>query len=235
MRMRKFGFLFAALLVAVIGLRSQNVQLHYDFGHSIYDELSTRPKLTSTVEMFKADKWGSTFFFIDMDYGDGEVQSAYWEISRELRFWEPPFSWHIEYNGGIKYIKDAYLTGITYTWNKADFTKGFTFTPMYKYLRGNESPNSFQLTGTWYIYFGEGRFSFTGFADFWREKHTDMYGDPHEWVFLAEPQFWVNLNKFKGISDGFNLSVGTEWEISTNFAVMDGLKWNPTLAMKWTF
>ena len=62
-----------------------------------------------------------------------------------------------------------------------------------------------------------------------------MYGDPHEWVLLTEPQFWVNLNKFKGIADGFNLSVGTEWEISTNFAVMDGFKWNPTLAMKWTF
>ena len=72
MRMRKIGVLFVVLLGVAIGLRAQNVQLHYDFGHSIYDELSTRPKLTSTVEMFKADKWGSTFFFIDMDYGDGE-------------------------------------------------------------------------------------------------------------------------------------------------------------------
>ena len=26
--------------------------------------------LTSTVEMFKPDKYGSTFFFIDMDYGE---------------------------------------------------------------------------------------------------------------------------------------------------------------------
>ena len=65
--MRKIGYLFVCLLFVAIGAWAQNVQLHYDFGHSIYDELSTRPKLTTTVEMFKADKWGSTFFFIDMD------------------------------------------------------------------------------------------------------------------------------------------------------------------------
>ena len=35
MRMRKIGVLFVVLLGVAIGLRAQNVQLHYDFGHSI--------------------------------------------------------------------------------------------------------------------------------------------------------------------------------------------------------
>ena len=78
-------------------------------------------------------------------------------------------------------------------------------------------------------------FSFTGFADFWREKHTDMNGNKHEFVFLAEPQFWFNFNALKKVNDKFNLSVGTEWEISSNFALMNGRYWNPTLALKWTF
>lgn len=62
-------FVLAALLAIVCYGKAQNVQLHYDFGGALYDkDLHGRPVLTSTVEMFKADKWGSTYFFVDMDY-----------------------------------------------------------------------------------------------------------------------------------------------------------------------
>lgn len=223
-----------ALLLFACGLtlNAQNIQMHYDFGHSLYNELDARPKLTTTVEMFKPDKWGSTFFFVDMDYTSEGVAAAYWEIARELSFWESPLSAHVEYNGGLNYINNAYLLGATYTYNNADFSKGFTFTPMYKYIQKNSKPNSFQLTGTWYWHFAERKFSFNGFVDFWREKNllTDT-----EYVFLTEPQFWVNLNKFDFADDDFNLSVGTEVEISNNFAGRDGFYCLPTLAVKWTF
>ena len=57
-------FVLAALLAIVCCGKAQNVQLHYDFGGALYDkDLHGRPVLTSTVEMFKADKWGSTYFF----------------------------------------------------------------------------------------------------------------------------------------------------------------------------
>lgn len=76
--------------------------MHYDFGDAFYgDKLSNRPHLTTTIENFKADKWGSTFFFVDLDFGENTMKSAYAEISRELRFWEAPFAAHIEYNGGL--------------------------------------------------------------------------------------------------------------------------------------
>ena len=39
----------------------------------------------------------------------------------------------------------------------------------------------------------------------------------------------------KGVDENFNLSIGTEWEISSNFALMDGWYLNPTLALKWSF
>ena len=234
--MKRFYLLSVILFMGAIYGFAQNVQLHYDFGHSLYDELKdSRPKLTTTVEMFKADKWGSTFFFVDMDYADHEVKSAYWEIARELKFWEGPISLHVEYNGGLNFIKDAYLAGLTYSWNNSDFSKGFTFTSSYKYIYGNATPNNFQLTGTWYLHFGQGKYSFTGFFDWWREKHTDGKGNAHDYVFISEPQFWVNLNKFKGVDDDFNLSIGTEWEISSNFALMEGWYLNPTLALKWSF
>lgn len=41
------------------GAAAQNVQLHYDLG---------RGSATTTVEMFRADNAGSTFFFVDLDY-----------------------------------------------------------------------------------------------------------------------------------------------------------------------
>ena len=67
-----------SLVIASMTAVAQNVQLHYDFGRALYDENATRPELTTTVEMFRPDKWGSTFFFVDMDYADNEVKSAYW-------------------------------------------------------------------------------------------------------------------------------------------------------------
>ncbi len=233
MRKKDLIILFFCFLTTQIA--AQNIQLHYDFGSALYKEQSTRPKLTSTIEFFKADPWGSTFFFVDMDYADGKVASAYWEISRELKFWQNPFSIHLEYNGGLNYINNAYLGGVTYTWNSQDFSRGFGISAMYKYLHHHPKPHTFQLTGNWHIDFAKGKCSFSGFADFWREEHTDAKGNPHDFIFLAEPQFWVNLNKFKGINDKFNLSIGTEWELSHHFYLLDGFHFNPTLAMKWSF
>jgi Domain of unknown function (DUF5020) len=232
--MKKF-YLLTVLLLAVCSVKAQNVQLHYDFGGALYDKnLDGRPVLTSTVEMFKPDKWGSTYFFVDMDYTSKGVASAYWEIARELRFWKPPFSAHIEYNGGVfagGSINNAYLAGPTYTYNNKDFSKGFSLTAMYKYIQKHPSPNNFQLTGTWYIHFAkDGLCTFSGFADWWREKNA--YGN---FIFLSEPQFWVNLNKLKGVDDAFKLSVGSEVELSNNFGGRDGFYAIPTLAIKWSF
>lgn len=236
-RMKKSLFLFFLLCMGISGI-AQNVQLHYDFGDPLYGkEMAGRPKLTSTVEMFRPDTWGSTFFFVDMDYTSEGVASAYWEIARELKFWKAPLSVHVEYNGGTSNLfsyKNCYLGGLTYSYNDASFSKGFTLTAMYKYIQKIENPNSFQVTGTWYVNFAQDKCSFTGFADFWREKDkiTNPYGD---YIFLAEPQFWVNLNKFKGINPKFNLSVGTEVELSNNFGARDGFYVVPTLALKWSF
>ena len=65
-------------------VQAQNVQLHYDLGHNLSDDLSNRPAVTTTVEMFKPDKWGSTFLFTDIDYKNDGAVGAYWEIAREF-------------------------------------------------------------------------------------------------------------------------------------------------------
>lgn len=230
---------FTLFLCGFMILNAQNIQLHYDFGNHIYDELNTRPKLTSTLEMFKPDKWGNTFFFVDMDYAASGVQGAYWEIARELTFRKAPVSAHVEYNGGLLAVdgfglnfQNAYLIGPTYSYNSGDFTKGFTLSALYKYIQKHAEPNNFQLTATWYWHFSQQKLSFTGFVDFWREKSA-FAGT--EYVFMSEPQLWLNLNKFSFADDDFNLSIGGEIELSNNFSGRKGFYCIPTLALKWSF
>jgi len=229
----KKAFILLTLFIAASTLQAQNVQLHYDMGKD-------RKYLTSTVEMFKPDQWGSTFFFIDMDYGatdtNNGVSMAYWEIARGIKFWKSPFEIHVEYNGGFGQfdatpyngayqINDAWLFGGNYTWNTKDFSKIFTLQAMYKNIRG-KNDMSFQLTGVWTLNFFKNKLTCSGFADFWREDN--QFGtEETNYVFLTEPQFWYNFTK--------NFSVGSEIEMSSNFGGNHGFMVNPTIAGKWNF
>ena len=89
--------LFIFLLGGIFSY-AQNLQLHYDFGND-------RQYFTTTLEMFKPDAYGSTFFFVDMDYDDlgsgGGLSLAYWEIARVFKTEKMPLGFHAEYNGGI--------------------------------------------------------------------------------------------------------------------------------------
>lgn len=244
-------FSLAILMAAFVSVSAQNVQLHYDLGHSLYEELTNRQSVTTTVEMFKADKWGSTYFFTDLDYhGDG-MMGAYWEISREFNISKNKrFAAHIEYNGGVtsgetegwyngNRFQHAVLVGPAYNWHSSDFSTTFSLQTMYKYYFKNAHANldafhGFQLTGVWSHTFANGLCTFSGFADLWRNPNVRG-----KLIFLSEPQFWFNLNTLKGM-DGVNLSLGTEVELSNNF-VYDEAGRNdkfyaiPTVAMKWSF
>ena len=233
----KKGPLVVLLVIASLLAKAQDVQLHYDFGKD-------RHYLTSTVEKFAPDNYGSTFFFVDFNYDKKGPIEAYWEISRELKNWDAPLSVHIEYDGGLHtnvivgndrnsfQINNAYLLGATYSSNASDFSKGITFQAMYKYIQGNSSPHNFQLTAVWYLNLLNNKISFSGFADFWSEKHDVSNNNfasrqSASFVFLSEPQLWYNLNK--------TFAVGSEVELSYNFAGVAGFKVCPTLAMKYTF
>ena len=241
--------LIAALIAFNLTAMAQNIQFHYDFGRSLYSELDKteqslgRPTLTTTVEMFRPDSYGSTFFFVDMDYSTG-VKGAYWEISRELCFWQQSkWNWlsvHVEYDGGMSNtagsFNDSWLLGGTYSGHSADFSKTWSLSLMYKYIpntldtKGEKCEHNFQITGVWGINFAQGWGTYSGFVDFWREHRA---WQDTEYIFLSEQQLWLNLNKMEGW-DKINLSIGTEVELSNNF-VDKGFYAIPTLAAKWTF
>ena len=241
--MRKIT-LFAMLLILAISANAQNIQFHYDFGRHIYsNEEAGRQKITVTIEQFKADQWGSWFYFVDIDINRRFTESAYTEISREFNLGkQSPFAAHIEYDGGLnrsRSFQHAALIGPAWNGHSADFSKTYSVQLMYKqYFKSyadTRSYASFQLTGVWGITFANKACTFSGFADLWRGEKANRHG---QLVFLTEPQFWYNLNTLNGM-ENVNLSVGTEVEISNNFIFNTynnkNLFVNPTLALKWTF
>lgn len=227
-------FTAVILLLGVQKSNAQNIQVLYD---------TERDCVTSTVEIFRPDNYGSTFFFVDMDYTP-KVQGAYWEISRELCFWQnSKYSWlslHLEFDGGLNNtagsFNNAWLTGLTYSGHSKDFSKTWSVSAMYKFIpdtkdaAGKSQEHNFQITGVWGINFANGWCTFSGFADFWREM-CPWQGT--EFIWMSEPQFWVNLNKIKGWED-INLSIGGEVELSQNF-VEKGFRAMPAVGAKWTF
>ena len=229
-------FCLALMAVAAMGVSAQNIQVHYDFGRNIYpDQEDGRQKVTVTLEQFKADQWGSWYYFVDVDLTNKFTEGAYTEISREFNIGKKGFAAHVEYDGGLSKsgsFQQAALFGGAYNGHNADFSKTWSVQLMYKrFFKSYDytsAYNSVQLTGVWGLNFANKKCTFSGFVDFWRGENANGNG---QLVILSEPQFWYN------ITDHF--SVGSEVEISNNFIynTYDDKSFfvNPTLAVKWNF
>ena len=128
--MKSLMLMLLALLPASKTLAQTNAQILYDFG-------TDRKYVTLTLEMFKQDKWGSTYFFVDHDFNYDKMVvdsknisqgGTYTEISRALNFWHDSklknWSLHAEYNGGITKnypINNAWLFGVEYLIHDASY------------------------------------------------------------------------------------------------------------------
>ncbi|EFM02775.1 MAG: nucleoside-specific channel-forming Tsx family protein [Hoylesella marshii] len=246
--MRKF-FMMTALCLTATGAFAQNIQFHYDLGHSLYNELSDRGSATTTIELFKPDKFGNTYTFTDIDYETDGVKGAYWEIAREFNLTaDKRWAAHIEYNGGLTSDKQsmhstrfqhAVLAGGAWNWASSDFSKTFSVQLLYKYYFKGKNPwnrpfSGVQLTEVWSTTFARKLCTFSGFCDLWYDRSVKG-----NLIVVSEPQFWFNLNALKGLED-VQLSLGTEVEVSNNFVFNKRGENNrfyaiPTLAAKWTF
>ncbi len=187
-----FAASFAALCASAMTMSAQtNIQVFYDFGKD-------RKHVTTTIEGFYQDKWGSTFFFVDHDFSSRDTDNkvyapngTYMEISRSLNFWKDsklsPLSLHAEYNGGVYNgytINNAFLFGADWFLHSSDFKNTLTLSAMYKTINyaGGLRPDGtkrstsvpFQFTLVWGMQdlFGVEGLRFSGFADFWGEDHT---------------------------------------------------------------
>ncbi|MCQ2141446.1 MAG: DUF5020 family protein [Bacteroidales bacterium] len=232
--MKKLIFVMAA---AILGLSQSakaqtNLQTFYDFG---------REHVTTTLEMFKGDNWGNTFFFVDYDYATKNTPSGtYMEIARCINLWQDSklgaLSLQVEYNGGLGIfelpasyggfgVNSAFLGGLDYFLHSSDFSNTLNLKVLYKNIRNTAQQVPLQLTAVWGCQniLGLKGLNFSGFADVWWESKC---------VFISEPQLWYNIGQLFGVD---NLNIGGEVEFSYNFAGVDGFKCRPCLGTKWVF
>jgi len=234
---------------------STNIQIFYDLAPD-------RNFVTTTVEGFYNDPWGNTFFFIDHDFpvkGDAAKSPAgtYWEIARCFNFWQNTkasfFSLQLEYNGGAYKgygINHAILAGTDFFVHSKDFRNTFNFKLLYKHIFYNDNHISMvplQFTFVWGMQdlFGAKGLRFSGFLDIWGED-TKVYpysnaipgvdygatGEDAHVVLISEPQLWYSVGQHFGCP---NLNIGTELELSWNFANCKNFMARPCLGVKWVF
>ena len=244
---------FAGFSLLAVGAFAQtNLQVFYDFGED-------RKNITSTLEMFKADGWGSTFFFVDYDYSTGprrdiekngvkpydtvySAYSSYFEIARSINFWEDSslgdLSGHVEFNVLPNSGTYNWLFGVEYLLHNGDYSNTFTIELLYKTFntKFTESKLPLQLTFVWGMnnLFGIEGLKFSGFADIWGENGPYADKDKREksLTFISEPQLWYNIGSLFNCP---NFNIGGEVELSNNFAGNAGFMCNPCLGVKWDF
>ena len=233
----------ATLAFATVAKAQTNLQTFYDIA---------RGHFTTTLEGFYGDDWGNTFFFIDYDYnakdnnGVNQAPSgSYMEIARCLNFWQgtalAPLSLQVEYNGLVG-VNQNFLFGVDYFLHNADFSNTFNFKLLYKtFSNGATSDLPLQFTFVWGMQdiFGVKGLRFSGFADVWGENVVNFMEElnPLDYkarkvVFISEPQIWYNVGQHFGVP---NLHVGSEVELSLNFAGYDGFWVRPCIGTKWVF
>ena len=205
------------LLLTAINLQGQNVQVLYDFGKD-------KNHITTTFEHFNVDKWGTNFYFVDVEFNgqDNNVSLAYIKAMRTLKFWDSPFSIHLGYDGGLlhtehfsTYINNAYMIGGDYTYMSKDYSKTLSLKAMYKTIHGIDN-STFQLSAIWVLNYLSNKITVSGFTHYWKENSTH--------IVYSEPQFWYNATK--------HLSLGGEVKVGYNFN-NSGLVFTPSAGIKW--
>lgn len=247
--------LFVLCLCSLSASAGTNLQVFYDFGSlgtACANQRSNR--VTTTLELFYADPWGSTFAFVDFDYNihpsdpKNTPFMAYTEISRCLNFWgktkAKDLSIQVEYDGGLGVytvgneihgygINHAALVGLNYCLHTADYKNIFNLELLYKYILtpGNGIYNNvpIQFTFVWGCddFCTAPGLRFSGFLDIWGEK----IGGQQSFTLISEPQLWYNVGRWFKCP---NLNIGTEIEFSYNFTG-SGFMCNPCLGIKWCF
>jgi len=241
--MKNWPCIFLLLFNALNGF-SQNIQLHYDFRHSIDPKLNEKNFPTLSFEFFKQiDTVGTGAFLLKMQADfrgkDGNIGQIFTQVSQTLRFWKPKVYLYLNYSGGLGvttnafgyYIANSYAVGAAYPfqWNEAFLSANLA-------LRCNafEKP-SYDPQFT--FYFGRGfanyKFFTAGSFVFWTENRN--HGDDatrnlegKKFAFFGDPQFW-----FK-IKNGF--SIGTRVNILYHLLNdKNEIKIYPTLGLKYEF
>jgi len=124
-------------MAAVSTAQGQDLQLHYDWRHSVDPATNPRNFPSLVFKSFKVLGFGSFVLKLEGDF-DGSrhnLSKVYFEVSQTAKFWKPPIFAHFEYTGGLGVfsggaggytLDNAYLIGVAIRSPGKD--RGGTFT-----------------------------------------------------------------------------------------------------------
>lgn len=224
--------------------RSQELQLHYDFRHSVDPKLNSRNFPLVVFKYIKdIDTLGSgSFLFEAQAFFNGEkgyMGQAFLQASQSLRFWKPKVYLQLNFSGGLGvappsygyYISNSYGIGLSMP---LVFKRSwYSFSLMYRYSDLKNPSHDIQSN----TYIGGGLFNYRLMYACsmvaWVTDRDD--GLPEnagktgkKIAFFADPQAWY------GIGKGFSL--GTRLSLYYHVISNDGrVQVYPTLGVKRNF
>ena len=199
--------------------QAQQLQLHYDFRHSIDPEHNPRNFPSLSFEYFKSnDSTGSFLLKMQTDFNGVKSNpgQSFLQVSKNLRFWKPKVYLSLNYSGGLGvappaygyYISNAFGAGLSYPfqWKGAWLSANL----MYRYNAFPKGSHDAQLN----VYFWKGFFHYklqaAGSIVAWTENRnqgTDFTKNlsGKKFAFFGDPQIWLNV--WKGLSVGSRINL----------------------------
>ena len=220
---------------------AQELQLHYDWRHTVDPRNNARDFPALTFKSFKALELGSFLLKLEanLDGTQHNVSQSYLEVSQTVRFWKAPVYALGEYSGGLGlfgggsggfYIVNAYHLGVAYPFK---LQGGWASAAMaYKHTNFTRASHDPQATLYWGRPFGR-RWTFASTGVFWTQNRNT--GDAltaslrgKQGAFLVENEMWWRA---VGL-----VSVGSEVRVSRNVYANDGrVLVYPTLGVRYLF
>ena len=236
--MIRFWLCMVAMTAGTVA-SAQDVQLHYDWRHSIDPSTNPRNFPSLTVKSFKTLDFGSFLLKMEGDF-DGSrrnLSKVYFEVSQTLRFWKPPIFAHVEYTGGLGlfygatggyYLDNAYLVGAAhpFPWQES---WGNVYVA-YKHTNFARPSHDLQASLYWGKAFKRG-WAFATTGVFWTQNrnHGDAFTgnlSGKRFAFLIENEVWVRTVA--------PLSIGSVIRVSRNVYTTDGrLLVYPTIGLRY--
>lgn len=224
-------------------LLSQELQIHYDFRHSIDPELNSKNFLSLNFNYYKSNDKKKGAFFIQMQTDfTGENQNpgqVYLQITKYFRYWKPKFSLLVGYGGGFGvappaygyYMANTYSIGISKSVGWKTFS--LSIDGGYKYSAFSKVSHDVQLN----VFFLKGFFNYKASTlgtisicsqnkDIGDGTTDDL--DGKKLVLCAFPQFWAKIWQ--------KWSIGTK--VSCFYHVLssdDSFQTYPTVGIKYSF
>lgn len=207
----KATLIFLILFVMPSLLKAQDLQIHYDFRHTVDPKLNQRNFPMISFQYFKQiDTLNTGSFLLKVQaFLDGKKNNnsqVFLQISQSLRFWRPKVYLSLNYSGGLGvaepsfgyYLQNSFGIGVSYPfqWRGA----WISLAGLYRYNAFEKGSHDSQLT----LYFGKGLLNYKVFVEgsivAWTENRNQGNKVTEElkgkkFAFFGDPQVWFTIRK----------------------------------------